>query len=554
VADSGAKVIDFARFHADVAANALRLRQSGCRRGLLITRDSYWGAVGLFALMHAGAEVIIPQNARRGTLSAISESWDILVCDPPLEHDGPALVLQSGGYGADDALDALDPSTPLTFFTSGTTGTPKRVDKILAHLEREAESVDRVLGPIAAPGAAVRSTVTHQHVYGLAFRLCWPLATGRPFAGMASEYWETALAALERGDVLVTSPAHLTRLEGIPAVSPTRRPNLVLSAGAPLTDDAAGLAAAILGVPITEIFGSTETGAIAWRCRDRASPPWQPLPNVAIKSTEDGRLHVRAPHVPGGEHYGADLVEIAADGRFSFRGRTDSIVKIEGQRVSLLELEAQLRRISWIADAAVIALDAPAAELAAAVVPTAAGAAILHEIGPYRFGRRLRRALAETHEPASLPRRWRFVDVLPSSVLGKRRASDIARLFARGNSPGIAPVRPTEPQVRAVRELPDGIELDLFISGDIVCLEGHFPQMPIVPGVAQIDWAVKLAERHLNSPIRSAQALRVKFRRLATPNAIVTLSLQHDGAWNRLNFQYSSGGEVLSFGSITTGV
>src|SRR5215831_17452381 len=148
VADSGAKVIDFARFHADVAANALRLRQSRCRRGLLITRDSYWGAVGLFALMHAGAEVVMPQNAQRGTLSAISDSWDILVCDPPLKRDGPALVLQPGGHGADDGLNALDPSTPLTFFTSGTTGTPKRVAKILEHLEQETLSVDAVLGPI----------------------------------------------------------------------------------------------------------------------------------------------------------------------------------------------------------------------------------------------------------------------------------------------------------------------------------------------------------------------------------------------------------------------
>src|SRR5215831_17148292 len=99
VADSGAKVIDFARFRADVAANALRLRQSGYRRGLLVTRDSYWGAVGLFALMHAGVEVVMPQNAQRGTLTAISESRDILVCDRRQDITVPALVLDAGGQG-----------------------------------------------------------------------------------------------------------------------------------------------------------------------------------------------------------------------------------------------------------------------------------------------------------------------------------------------------------------------------------------------------------------------------------------------------------------------
>src|SRR5216684_4289828 len=91
VAESGNTVMDFARFHADVAANALRLRQLGCRRGLLVTKDSYWGAVGLFALMHAGAEVIMPQNSQRGTLAAISYAVFCLKSKRPLSPWGTAL-------------------------------------------------------------------------------------------------------------------------------------------------------------------------------------------------------------------------------------------------------------------------------------------------------------------------------------------------------------------------------------------------------------------------------------------------------------------------------
>src|SRR5262245_40362028 len=56
VAQTGGRILDFARFRADVAANSLRIVRLKTQRGLLATADAYWGAVGLLALMHAGAE------------------------------------------------------------------------------------------------------------------------------------------------------------------------------------------------------------------------------------------------------------------------------------------------------------------------------------------------------------------------------------------------------------------------------------------------------------------------------------------------------------------
>lgn len=324
-----------------------------------------------------------------------------------------------------------------------------------------------------------------------------------------------------------------------------------LMEAAPLSEDAAQVAAVVFGVPVTEIFGSTETGAIAWRRRDQVASAWQPLPSVAIGSTNDGLLCVRAPHVPGGEHVSSDQVKIEAGGGFRFHGRNDFIAKIEGQRISLHELEEHLRCLAWIADAAVVVLDEPRTELAAAVVPTFAGAAVLSQIGAFRFGRKLRRALAETNEPAGLPRRWRFINALPSGTLGKRRASDITCLFKERDLAITAAARPTEPEIRAIRPLANGAEFDLFIPPEIAYIDGHFPGRPIVPGVAQIDWVVKLAMRHLNSPIETAQEFRVKFRRLTVPNTVVTLSLHQTVPSRRLDFQYSLGMEVLTLGTIT---
>jgi acyl-CoA synthetase (AMP-forming)/AMP-acid ligase II len=549
VAQNADTTIDFARFRVDVAWNALRLRRHGCRHGLLHTRDCYWGAVGLFALLHAGAEVVIPQNAQPKSLAAISDAWDLMVCDEAPEMADSAVLLEPGGQGEGHELGALDRSTPVSFFTSGSTGAPKRVTKALDHLDQELKSVDALLRSVVPPAASVQATVTHQHVYGMTFRLCWPLASGRPFGRIACEFWETALAELRRGTALISSPAHLERLGGIAPIPSSDRPSLVLSAGAPLSESAIQTAAAVFSTSITEIFGSTETGAIAWRRHDERDPLWQPLPSVRIGSTPEGLLRVTALHVSGREYTTSDRAQVYPDGRFAFRGRNDSVVKIEGKRVSLPELEEHLRGLDWVADAAVVTIAGPVAQLAAAVVPNAAGATILANVGAFRFNRILRQALAARYETDELPRRWRFVTDLPSGPLGKRDSGAITRLFERNPVVG-RKTPPHEPEIRAVRRRADGADFDLFIPSDLAYVEGHFPNAPIVPGVALIHWAVKFAARHLDFPLETAQAFQVKFRRVTLPGIPVTLSLRRTSKPDRLIFEYTSATRVLSSGSV----
>ncbi|HEV2676103.1 MAG TPA: AMP-binding protein [Aliidongia sp.] len=415
--------IAYGRFSAEVASAAVRLRATGCRRAALLCQDSYRFAVGLFGLLHAGMTVVMPPNGQVGTLAALGDAFDLLVDDAFLA--APASEAPS--------LSGFDPLRPaFEFFTSGSTGAPKRIVKTLAMLEHEIAALDRLWGDEMGSGPAV-ATVSHQHIYGLTFKLLWPLAAGRPFAGEMHELWETLLDQLPSEAVIVASPAHLGRLSGIAPLARARRPRGIFSAGAPLSLSAAAEATTILGVCPTEIFGSTETGAIATRRQIAGDEPWQALPGIAIATDDGGRLKLRSPFLGDGEWFETeDLIEPVERG-FHLRGRADRVVKIEGKRISLTDIEQTLARLPWTAAAAAVALPGEPVRLAAVVVPNQAGWEKLAELGRFRFGRLLRQALTETQEPAGLPRLWRFDDHLPSGAMGKRRDADLRALF------GIAP-------------------------------------------------------------------------------------------------------------------
>lgn len=416
---SGTTSIDFGRFSAETAGAAHRLRATGCRRAALLCQDSYRFAIGLFGLLQAGITAVMPANGQPGTLNALSDAFDLLVDDAFL--DGPCAEVAP--------LTQLDPTRPaFEFFTSGSTGAPKRIIKTLGMLEREVATLDRLWGQEMGPGPTV-ATVSHQHIYGLTFKLLWPLASGRPFAGEMHELWERLLDRLPADAVIITSPAHLGRLSGIAPLAPARRPRGIFSAGAPLSLSAAKDAVEILGVCPTEIFGSTETGAIATRRQTGGEEAWQALPGITIASDAEECLKLRSPFLDNDDWFKtADMIEPAANG-FHLRGRADRIVKIEGKRISLTAIEQALSSSPWTEAAAAVALPGDPTRLAVLVVPSEAGRAKLAELGSFRFGRLLRKALSDTQEPAGLPRLWRFRDQLPGGHMGKRHDAELLALF-----------------------------------------------------------------------------------------------------------------------------
>ncbi|NOY72113.1 MAG: hypothetical protein GXP14_07015 [Gammaproteobacteria bacterium] len=64
----------------------------------------------------------------------------------------------------------------------------------------------------------------------------------------------------------------------------------------------------------------------------------------------------------------------------------------------------------------------------------------------------------------------------------------------------------------------------LYISPDLLCFEGHFPGVAIVPGIVQIEWVVVLAGKLITLG-EFKNMVRVKFNRPILPSITLKLHL-----------------------------
>lgn len=423
------EMLRLGQLRAEIAHNAKRMVERRVHRAMLVCEDSFQFVVGMMALLQAGSEVVLPPNAQPGTLQAFADEADLLVSDHNHSGVANALILESAEASQRPTIPASATQIRIDFFTSGSTGSPKRIEKTLAMLECEAAALEKTWGDKLGL-AQIVGMVSHQHIFGLTFKVMWPLVAGRPFSTQIHHTWETLIGELPASVAIVSSPAHLTRIGGLAPLEVESRPRMIFSAGAPLPTAAAREIRDILGTAPTEIFGSTETGALAWRSGAGEDDLWQPLSGVETSSTNEGLLRVRSPFASSADWCDlADKVELFASGCFRFRGRADRIAKIEGKRVSLPQLEHELAKLPWIADAAVAIVPPKLSFLGAVVVLTQRGQGELALRGKFRFERMLRRELSSTQDVAALPRRWRFVERIPMDGMGKRLGAQVVALL-----------------------------------------------------------------------------------------------------------------------------
>lgn len=547
---SSARERDGAELEARAAGIARIASQIGVGRWVLVAQDAFLFAAGLLGLWRAGCVAVLPPNGEEGTLSRLrvdavgtwSDREDLVRAGTALDLRAAPAPAEAAAHGGAAPVTgaALDPGAPaLELYTSGTAGASKPTSKTLRQLEAEIAELERALGPelageaAAASGAAPRpdaelvrifGTASPQHLYGLLFRVLWPLCAGRPFAADSLLHAEELVPRLAATTscALAGTPAHLRRLRAHPGLADLRgRVRAVFSSGGALDAETAAAFASALGRTPVEIYGSTETGGIGLRRQEPgagAEAAWTPFAPVRVERDEaTGCARVHSPYLAAGLETSGLLVEdrvtLLGDGRFRLEGRADRVVKVGEKRLSLPDMEERLLAHETVADASLLVVGRGIEpRVAAVVVPTGAGREILAGEGRRGLARLLTRHLARDFDRVLLPRAWRVVDEIPVDGRGKRSQEALAALFADG-----ADARVVDPEIDGERREGNRLERWLRVPDDLAYVEGHFPGSPVVPGVVQLRWALAAAEALLGGPAAPSRLDAVKFKEMLRP-------------------------------------
>jgi len=230
------------------------------------------------------------------------------------------------------------------YYTSGTTGHPLAALKTKENLQAEVEMLSELLKKYQIKKVLV--TVPFIHLYGSLFGLLYPLHEQIDIVIKEHFLPFDLIDLIAPYTMVVTTPLYIKALNKLQAKKKLSH-TLFVSSTAPLDAESIQTFNAQYCSDILQIFGSTETGGIAYKINHTSS--WTPFPSVTVKSNKEGLMSVASPFVSKtlfkntfiptqGEIQTFDYIE-KKDNAFTLIGRSNKIFKLAGKRYSTVQIE-----------------------------------------------------------------------------------------------------------------------------------------------------------------------------------------------------------------------
>lgn len=517
----------FNYFWQDVALQAAAIAQMENLTWALWEADSYEFLVLFFAGLLAKKQVLLPPNRVRELEQDFAAQQIYFLKRQNTEKVVPlSLTLD----------DAFLEQAQLYFYTSGSTGEPKKIPRTLKQLFNEVQGLSHSF--TFDEHAIAIATVSHQHIYGLLFKLLLPLATGRSFYVPQMAFPEDVVQAQKQletlglSNYLISSPALLKRWTTDVVLQHCQ---MVFSSGGKLESGVRPF----LNRPIIEVLGSSETGGIAHRAKDEDA--WTAFSNVAIL-IEEQQLMVKSNHAFENDWITTGDSAAWTDATcqtFKLMGRTDRIVKLEEKRLSLDAIEQSIQALDVVKHCHVLVLEHEQRQiLGCIVVLTEQTREQLQQQGKPAFVSHLKQQLKDSLETIAIPRQWRFLSQLPQNTQSKLNKNYLKTLF----KPILQPV------VLSQSQNSDDYIWELEFPPELACFKGHFPTQPIYPGVGQIGFLQHFA-KSIWSDLSWCQGYeQLKFQNLIRPYAVVQLKLARKE--HKVSFELRDSEQILASGRL----
>lgn len=531
------------QFFADVIALQHQIPKSN-QHWALCFQDHYLFAVALFAVLYKNCVPVLLPNHQPSCLENLALHYDAILTDiATIKNNTEKKYICIDDIKHIDVENLkefaknLNSEQLIIFFTSGSTGEPKKISRTLTQLTAELNELETLFG--SRMRGSIFSTVSHQHLYGLLFYILWPLCSGRVINLMSLDYPEQIIN-LASPFVLIASPALLKRMDDCCV---NLNDSVIFSSGGLLKQEVAKSVYDKLGVYPIEIFGSTETSAIGWRSQEN-SYRWKPFPSVKLQLHPETNclMVMQSSFFDVNDAYlMSDKANFNEDGSFEFLGRSDRVVKIEEKRISLHEIENILEKDKCVQQAYALKLEDSRQYIAVIIALTQNGREQLKKYGKLNLNKYFKTLLSSYFDALLLPKRFRYVEEIPVNTQGKYIPALLEKLFERDiKYPKILSSRLSDDLTECV--------LEIHIPTALIYFIGHFADMPILPGVVQIDWAIHFSAQFMGVDKKNIGNIpQVKFTKIILPDTTLFLSLKREE--NKIKFRYFDDASAYSSGT-----
>lgn len=374
------------RARVDFKEKGIKINQ----RVPILCNDPLHFIVGLLSIISLGAcAVLIETSKKPKEIIEILEQIDskIILTDQYMGSDLSSFDVTITEFSLENMTEEKDSriscemnSEGCIIYTSGSTSKPKGVIRSNRILFEHSKMLQRTYN--LSSNDTFLCLVQPQHAFGLE-NVLGAIYSGATLVVQKNFSHTEVINFIENGkcSVVVGVPFQYELLTKVNKKVPVNKLRYFLSAGAPLKKDVNAAIYSLFGIPVTQIYGSSELGATAINIDISKSFEYdavgKPLPEVEIKiidsenkvleNNQIGEIVLRSPYctigyvgvsevsktdayIEDGWFYSGDLGYINDKGVLFITGRKKNVINIAGKKVSPEEVERVIKGIEKILD------------------------------------------------------------------------------------------------------------------------------------------------------------------------------------------------------------